>query len=398
MASPSSWNVSRDGVRIVTYANASGVYNRSETVVSAFSDIGSRYSQNTPGYALKVSSGIGLPMNKYGYASIRTTNWHGIDQWGYLDRSFVYTNEGTTSSFNSAADGFSSFELGLAIDEAVGKALNRAKDQTANWAENVATYKQSVHMVASNMMRILNAYRAIRQGNVAKAAAALGVSLRGPARISNQSKAIANGWLELQYGWKPLLQDIYETTLAFQKRRREKPSLIRVTGSSARNKNRVEVITSDGGHTVTTYTHTVKLTAKVLLCFKVANEDLRLAAQMGITNPIALAWELLPFSFVIDWLLPVGNYFSNLDATLGTTYEKGCVTTCEDRLLDASSTSSGKDSVFFYNRQINAKYQMFSVNRQDLSAFPSQKVPHFKDPGSLAHLANAMALLRQQRR
>lgn len=222
MASPSSWNVSRDGVRIVTYANKTGVYNRSETVVSAFSDIGSRYSQNTPGYALKVSSGIGLPMNKYGYASVRTTNWHGIDQWGYLDRSFVYTNEGITSSFNSAADGFSSFELSLAIDEAVGKALNRAKDQTANWAENVATYKQSVHMIASNMMRVLNAYRAIRQGNVAKAAAALGVSPRGPARISNQSKAIADGWLELQYGWKPLLQDIYETTLAFQKRRREK--------------------------------------------------------------------------------------------------------------------------------------------------------------------------------
>jgi hypothetical protein len=32
---------------------------------------------------------------------------------------------------------------------------------------------------------------------------------------------------------------------------------------------------------------------------------------------LALAWELIPYSFVVDWLFPVGDYLSSLDALVG---------------------------------------------------------------------------------
>lgn len=34
-------------------------------------------------------------------------------------------------------------------------------------------------------------------------------------------------------------------------------------------------------------------------------------AGLGINNPASIVWEAIPFSFVLDWFLPVGNFLSN---------------------------------------------------------------------------------------
>lgn len=36
----------------------------------------------------------------------------------------------------------------------------------------------------------------------------------------------------------------------------------------------------------------------------------------GLTNPASLAWELLPWSFVVDWFVNVGNVLASMDNTL----------------------------------------------------------------------------------
>ena len=395
MPSPTSGSTSTMGTRTEVFKIYSSTY-VSVTHPTQYWDIWSRYSMTTPGFH-NTAWRSGLPFNKYGYSIYRVENWYGVYQeLQPSNNNYSLTVTGTFGSFNELADGFTSLERVSASDEAVGKALNRVKDQTANWAENIATSKQTLRMIATNISRVANAWRAARQGNLAKAAAHLGVSLRGPGRVSTQSKAIANGWLELQYGWLPLLQDIYQTTIAIQDRRRKKEPLFRVSAVVSRQKNRQEVRKNYDADV--TLTHDVRLTAKVILYFRLENEDLRLASQMGITNPIALAWELLPFSFVLDWLLPVGNYFSNLDATLGTRFVRGGITIFEHRKLTGSCYSTGRKSGgSIYNTALSAKYEHVAVNRDPLVVFPSQKVPHFKDPVSGKHLANAMALVRQSR-
>lgn len=39
--------------------------------------------------------------------------------------------------------------------------------------------------------------------------------------------------------------------------------------------------------------------------------------QIGLTNPLLLGWELIPFSFVADWFIQVGDYLETLDALIG---------------------------------------------------------------------------------
>jgi hypothetical protein len=39
-----------------------------------------------------------------------------------------------------------------------------------------------------------------------------------------------------------------------------------------------------------------------------AYEELSALRQMGLGNPASILWERLPYSFVIDWFIPIGNY------------------------------------------------------------------------------------------
>lgn len=40
-------------------------------------------------------------------------------------------------------------------------------------------------------------------------------------------------------------------------------------------------------------------------------------SQLGFTNPLAITWELLPWSFVLDWFVDVGGYINRMDYALG---------------------------------------------------------------------------------
>jgi hypothetical protein len=48
--------------------------------------------------------------------------------------------------------------------------------------------------------------------------------------------------------------------------------------------------------------------------FKAKAADL--PGLFGLVNPFEVAWEIVPFSFVADWFLPIGRYLSALDVPL----------------------------------------------------------------------------------
>jgi len=68
-----------------------------------------------------------------------------------------------------------------------------------------------------------------------------------------------------------------------------------VIGPSFSN-NRSQITVEDG-----------VLVAKTGATLKITNPDLLLASRMGLINPLAIAWELVPFSFVVDWFTKFGD-------------------------------------------------------------------------------------------
>jgi len=66
-----------------------------------------------------------------------------------------------------------------------------------------------------------------------------------------------------------------------------------------------------------TFTSSYEWSGKARARYTISDPALKQLAQIGITNPINLAWELIPYSFVIDWLIPVGKFLESLDALVG---------------------------------------------------------------------------------
>jgi hypothetical protein len=59
---------------------------------------------------------------------------------------------------------------------------------------------------------------------------------------------------------------------------------------------------------------------------KLSNPNLALASALGLANPVAIAWELIPFSFVVDRFVDVGSYLNSYSETFGWEISPGCRT------------------------------------------------------------------------
>jgi len=281
------------------------------------------------------------------------------------------------------------------------KLLLKVKNQKINLAQAFAERRMTAQTIANTATRIANCMVDLKRGNIALAADALGirVSKRANARYKrefrkHQPKAVANGWLELQYGWRPLLNDIFGAAELLALSNLDK--LIRGRVSALHTVQRSFLFTSLDGNVPRTELTTVEYTRKYVCYFSARNELLSGLASMGITNPALIAWELLPYSFVADWFIPIGNWISTFDATLGLNFEKGSVTTFRKTLQNQMWTAVDiRDPYQSKSGYAQAKCTYVSVDRTTLTSFPGNALPEFKNPVSIEHAANAIALLVQ---
>lgn len=54
--------------------------------------------------------------------------------------------------------------------------------------------------------------------------------------------------------------------------------------------------------------------------FRVDNPFTRSLQEFGFTDPLGIAWECIPFSFVIDWFVPVGNWIQSWQPIVGMSH------------------------------------------------------------------------------
>lgn len=63
----------------------------------------------------------------------------------------------------------------------------------------------------------------------------------------------------------------------------------------------------------------------VHLAYMVDNAELRRMSQLGLTNPLTVAYDIMPWTWVFDWVLPFGKWINSLDATVGLSWLDGCI-------------------------------------------------------------------------
>lgn len=405
-------------LQLQTTANSSGGSTKVEVAIpSEFRSSWVRSTVNTPGYNRnmrkeKVIPGVRLPMNPFGFFKTRSSGRFGTRTEWHINRvTGVWTEVQTSGDWgaNSNPPQKSTDDSASLKNEALKKLLGKAKDQSVNLGWAVGEGKQTVNLFVQNARKIANSALNLRQGNFAGAAQnLLGISQANYRKRDNLSfqkdlrknsaLALANGWLELQYGWKPLLSDIYGSLEFLANKLYKTPRIKEIAIKSKNRSERGAPYDSLDIHIETTYMteHTVKY---VLYYTQSGNHDL---SALGLTNPLSIAWEVMPWSFVVDWALPIGTYLNDLDAFSGLTFDRGCVT--EFWRGTTTSVETGKQRVFgdwtyITTSGVKEVWQTVSCSRNVLMGFPSSPLPSFTHPfkgGPFGpHALNALALLTQ---
>jgi len=141
-----------------------------------------------------------------------------------------------------------------------------------------------------------------------------------------------------------------------------------------------------------------KTKCKFVLRFRLASPLRSFAAQTGFTNPINLAWEILPFSFVVDWFLPIGPYLEAFTAFDGLEFVDGSQTLFTRAVTDSAVDSEGPNagnSLSNYWEHAHYHSETVRLDRIKLTAFPTQTFPAFKNGlASVTHAANGIALVK----
>lgn len=258
---------------------------------------------------------------------------------------------------------------------------DRVADSKANLAEMFATRQQTIDMIGKAARDIASSARALRRGNFRDAARHLGVGDFRP-----KSQRFSDRWLELQYGWKPLLGSIYDALEA------PSPNASRVVTARktfTRPFSYNEGRTTNGVYLDCNAQFNMAVTVSALITM--TNSSLQAANAYGITNPALLAWELVPYSFVVDWFLPIGTWISAQTALSGVQVSESSITTTSS--YDITYQTKGGTGLPSSTTIIpGTKREVYSKKERSLSIpHPSFPRPDFQL--STSHALNAIALL-----
>lgn len=262
-------------------------------------------------------------------------------------------------------------------------ALMKLKKQSINLGVAFAERARTASLVGDSALAIVDSIRQFRRGNLRGAFKRLKAK---PLR----SQKMTSQWLALQYGWTPLLSDVHGACEALANRQ----LLDFAVRVASRKKKKIYVPRSyAAGYDQFSEIVSGELSYHVALNYMPKETLIRQFSSLGLTNPLEIIWELVPFSFVADWFVPVGKWLSSLDAAAGWSFTSGTVTrrsVCKLKTTYVPSFSYGTKRTA---RDFSMQAERFVVDRQLYASSPIPGRPSMKDARSTLHMANAMALL-----
>lgn len=271
------------------------------------------------------------------------------------------------------------------------KLYEKVKNQQVNLLTALAERTQTIKLLADLVKRLVKAFLALKRGNLVSAALHLLPDL-------SSSKAVSSEFLLIQYGIKPLIDDInglidhlneWENLTFDVKVSKTKEVVYK---ESVNWYNGVAVVSSS------TTTGKVTVTYKVRVSTK--DNFNRNLDRLGFTNLGATVWELLPGSFLADWVIPFGDWLNNWDAfsNLETVYCSKTVAFKEVTVFDRKF--GGRDSAGYVweDGRSHVVQTKVKVNREVLPSMPSLPFPSVGNPFSYFHAYNFVALLNNFRR
>lgn len=275
----------------------------------------------TPGYKDRIANGaiVNNPMKRW---FDTRSPWNGALTWQTNNKKWDYTFSGTVQSwvFGDVSHLPSSKESAC-INAARVKANARINGADVMGLVSLAEMGKTVSMVAQAARDIAGMLRRIRQGKPpVSSSSVLG---RNPgltnqaAKFENQA---ANLWLQYSYGWIPTVTDLTGALIALYNLSIENKPRYTARGFG----NDSEVLTSTTEFTTfsltgkyqakTTTTRELKARCAILYELTDIARDMN---RFGILDLPGAVWELIPYSFVVDWFISIGEWIQAVTPKVG---------------------------------------------------------------------------------
>lgn len=193
-------------------------------------------------------------------------------------------------------------------------------------------------------------------------------------------------WLEGRYGWRTLIKDLEGLDRAL---RHVRSASEFVTGKAGFKTG--EVLINSVNASEAGWVASITTVDTIQYSFRAT-----VAAQLNVPNisfnPLVTAWELLRFSFVIDWFFSVGNALKAL-SVIALSKQMVCsygweMKCSRETTLEVHSVTAG----YAHNRTLNASGQSILVRRVPSTV---SVIPRFRLNLDVSKIADLLALLAQ---
>lgn len=274
----------------------------------------------------------------------------------------------------------------------ISKLASKVQGTSFHAGTALAEIDKTLLMIGDTVKRVGKAWNYARVGNFRESSRVL----TGKARNMSLKRTISQNWLELQYGWIPLLKDVHEgaETLAsvLNVPRQRSVSATR----SAINRSPWNTVSGPTGSGWIPKINGCEVgTRKRISVTSFEADPVQLT---GITDVNSILWERTPFSFVLDWILPIGAW---LDARFKASAIHGSfVTSTKTWETHGGFSPNGDRCVTCYpipGWSIKPDYYGHrGTFTRTLSSSLDVPLPGLKPlakAASVLHVANAMALV-----
>lgn len=310
-------------------------------------------------------------------------HWNDASVWlpfeAGLYSSLISSDGAPSVSFPSARRArFAAYQVGY------DRFVSRIKaGKSASLGVTLAEISESAHMIQARAHSLVNSVIAVKNRDFGLLYRSLFLDKSGrdkARKIVTKKKVLrdfSSVYLELIFGWRPLVEDIGSCVEVLQRGFR--------TGKIV-SKAKFEFHDEDPlflGFANGT------IAARFEAWIKTSNPNIRLANELGFINPAQVAWDVIPFSFLVNWFVPVSQFLGSYSAFWGIELSNASIT----YLTNVESSS------FTFSTPVTGMMFGYKVERE---LYASPPVPKFtsrirlKDANLFGKAASSVALLIQQ--
>lgn len=228
-------------------------------------------------------------------------------------------------------------------DKLLAKLLKKVGQEPISGGVILAESHKTAQSITSVATRLTSSFKALRSGNLTAAFSHLGASVSSTGKVRTRrfhddfaidaASTVKGMWLEMRYAWRPLLKDVEDVAhkMAEMHLRASGDSaskgsdVVQVRASAASKKTRLfPGQISPYGFTLEGKSwESYSATGNGRVQYAVTNPAARTLQQCGFNSLATVAWELIPYSFCVDWLIPIGAYLELRGSQDGLTFMSG---------------------------------------------------------------------------